>query len=144
MSSQPRSDVAEDAQKEDYHHSGGAPGATATLGADLIDVKNTAGHTPLDEAELAGWQEGALWLVKVMNLEPQSQSSPAIGSQLPKESTGDEDVEAEGVTKDGGDEGEGDADEEAGAIDPRDIEVEIQDADGGIAKMRISEKEVSR
>lgn len=38
-------------------------------GADLIDVKNTAGRSPLGEAEAAGWDEGAKWMVEVMRLD---------------------------------------------------------------------------
>ena len=59
------------------------------------------------EAEFAGWDEGAKWFVEVMNL--------------------DSDV--------GKEEGDPDA-----ALDPADgpqIEVEIQDAEGQIAKMKI-------
>lgn len=76
-------------------------------GRDLIDIKNVAGHTPLGEAENAGWEEGAKWFVEVMNLE-------ADGSK-------EEDATLD--TEDG---------------DNRDIEVEIEDADGQIAKMTIS------
>jgi ankyrin repeat protein len=82
-------------------------------GLDLIEIKNIAGRSPLGEAELAGWEEGAKWFVQVMKLNHEQKS--------------------EGL------EGEGDAtflDTESG-ID-RDIEVEIQDADGQIAKMTIS------
>ena len=82
-------------------------------GRDLIEINNIAGRSPLGEAELAGWEEGAKWFVQVMNLNHE---------QEPEEL-----------------EGEGDAtplDTESG-ID-RDIEVEIQDADGQIAKMTIS------
>jgi uncharacterized protein len=38
-------------------------------GVELIDIKNTAGRSPLGEAELAGWDEGATWLVKMMKLD---------------------------------------------------------------------------
>ena len=81
-------------------------------GRDLIEIKNIAGRSPLGEAELAGWEEGAKWFVQVMNLNHEQ--------------------EPEGL------EGEGDAtlDTESGM--DRDIEVEIQDADGQIAKMTIS------
>ncbi|KDQ56305.1 hypothetical protein JAAARDRAFT_158326 [Jaapia argillacea MUCL 33604] len=77
-------------------------------GIDLIDIKNSAGRTPLGEAEIAGWDEGAKWLVGVMNLDD------AGGSQ-----------EQEGA-------------EEEVVDDAQDIEVEIQDADGQIATMSIS------
>lgn len=36
---------------------------------DLIDIKNAAGRTPLGEAEQAGWDEGAKWMVEVMRLD---------------------------------------------------------------------------
>lgn len=98
--------------------------AGSGTGPDLIDVKNAAGRTPLDEAELAGWQEGALWFVSVMNLE---------GSEA-KAEEGEERVEEEDVGAN--------ADE---PIAPgQDIEVEIQDADGQIAKMSIATKDVKR
>ncbi|KAJ3752481.1 ankyrin repeat-containing domain protein [Lentinula raphanica] len=78
-------------------------------GVDLIDIKNSAGHSPLAEAELAGWQEGAKWLVEVMNLEA--------------------------VTEENGTEDVGETD----TVDPnQDIQVEIEDADGQVAKMTIS------
>lgn len=38
-------------------------------GIDLIDIKNEARRSPLGEAELAGWDEGARWFVQVMNLD---------------------------------------------------------------------------
>lgn len=38
-------------------------------GADLIDIKNAAGRSPLGEAEAAGWDEGAKWMVEVMRLD---------------------------------------------------------------------------
>jgi hypothetical protein len=75
-------------------------------GARLVDAKNAAGRSPLGEAELAGWDEGAKWMVEVMALE----AAPP----------GD----AEGA----------DADETAVGAQ---IEVEIEDADGGIARMTI-------
>lgn len=37
-------------------------------GVDLIDIKNAAGRSPLGEAEAAGWDEGAKWMVEVMRL----------------------------------------------------------------------------
>ena len=37
-------------------------------GVDLIDIKNAAGRSPLAEAEAAGWDEGAKWIVEVMRL----------------------------------------------------------------------------
>ncbi|KAF9486077.1 cytoplasmic protein [Pholiota conissans] len=79
-------------------------------GLDLIDIKNNAGHSPLGEAENAGWEEGAKWFVEVMRLEPEGSEQ-----QIDDEAT---------------------LDMEDGAN--RDIEVEIEDADGKIAKMTIS------
>lgn len=78
-------------------------------GLDLIDIKNAAGLSPLGEAELAGWEEGANWFVKMMRLDE----------------TGKED-------------GSGDVneDDENGSVP--DIEVEIEDAEGKVAKMTIS------
>lgn len=72
-------------------------------GNDLIDIKNTAGRSPLTEAEMAGWDEGAKYMVEVMNLEE----------------------------NDGGD----DVDDTNAAPD---IEIEIQDAEGQVSKMKIS------
>ncbi|RXW24961.1 hypothetical protein EST38_g861 [Candolleomyces aberdarensis] len=80
-------------------------------GVDLIDIKNAAGHSPLAEAEFAGWDEGAKWFVEVMNLDSEEA---------------------------GKEEGDPDA-----VVDPSDgpqIEVEIQDAEGQIAKMKIGGK----
>ncbi|KDQ28374.1 hypothetical protein PLEOSDRAFT_1077239 [Pleurotus ostreatus PC15] len=79
-------------------------------GIDLIDIKNTAGRTPLGEAELAGWDEGAAWLVRMMNLDA-----------------------GDGENKEGEDSEAGGAED----IAAQDIEVEIQDADGKIARMTI-------
>lgn len=79
-------------------------------GIDLIDTKNAAGRTPLGEAELAGWDEGAAWLVKMMNLDA-----------------------GDGENKEGEDSEAGGAED----IAAQDIEVEIQDADGKIARMTI-------
>jgi ankyrin repeat protein len=86
------------AQKLVQHPSG--------AGRDLIDIKTKAGLSPLGEAELAGWEEGAKWFVEVMNLDP---SGPT------------EQPEADDAT-----------------FTDRDIAVEIEDADGHIAKMTIS------
>ncbi|KAG1900962.1 ankyrin repeat-containing domain protein [Suillus fuscotomentosus] len=79
-------------------------------GADLIDIKNTAGRSPLGEAEMIGWDEGARWLVQEMKLDETSQHDV-------------NDNEEDGPM----------------AMDAaQDIEVEIQDADGQVAKMTIS------
>ncbi|KIM77781.1 hypothetical protein PILCRDRAFT_825016 [Piloderma croceum F 1598] len=74
-------------------------------GIDLIDMKNEAGRSPLGEAEMAGWQEGAKWLVEVMKLDTDE------------------------ITEEDGDE----------VIDEsQDVEVEIEDADGQVARMKMS------
>lgn len=84
-------------------------------GVRLIDAKNVAGRTPLGEAELAGWEEGARWFVEVMNLDEAPRATESA------EDVGEDDV----------------------GTDAQDIEVEIEDADGQIAKMSISSKDVS-
>lgn len=76
------------------------------LGNGLIDIKNTAGRSPLTEAEMAGWDEGAKYMVEVMNLDD----------------------------NDGGDD-EHSVDNTNAAAD---IEIEIQDAEGQVSKMKIS------
>jgi ankyrin repeat protein len=85
-------------------------------GVDLIDIKNTAGRSPLGEAEFAGWEEGAKWLVQMMKLD-----------------TG------EGVKEEEDDTGEEPGADEAGSAEKQvqDIEVEIEDADGQVARMTI-------
>ena len=75
----------------------------------LIDIKNAAGRSPLTEAELAGWHEGAKWFVQMMKLD------------------------AEVVEK------EGDAEECIDGSD--DVEVQIEDADGHLANLTISNGE---
>ncbi|KAF8557903.1 cytoplasmic protein [Imleria badia] len=52
-------------------------GFTAGPGVDLIDIKNGAGRSPLGEAELAGWDEGARWFVQVMNLDEAKEDADA-------------------------------------------------------------------
>ncbi|KAF8161803.1 ankyrin repeat-containing domain protein [Mycena galopus ATCC 62051] len=83
-------------------------------GIDLIDIKNAAGRSPLGEAELAGWDEGAQWLVQMMKLDP----------------GGD-------VKEDEGDGGNDPADGDDVALAAEGIDIEIEDADGQFAKMRI-------
>jgi uncharacterized protein len=79
-------------------------------GAALIDIKNTAGRSPLGEAEFSGWEDGAQWLVGQMNLD--DGAGQAVGKE--EEADGDE-------------------------LGPEmgDCEVEIQDAEGGVAKMNL-------
>lgn len=87
-------------QKLVQHHQG--------PGKDLIDIKNSAGRTPLGEAEMIGWDEGAKWLVETMNLDEGSK-----GEDQP--------------------------------VEPgQDIEVEIQDAEGHVAKMKIGSQSASQ
>ena len=38
-------------------------------GRDLIGIKNHTGRSPLGEAEVAGWDEGAKWFVETMILD---------------------------------------------------------------------------
>ena len=38
-------------------------------GPSLIDAHNSAGRSPLGEAELAGWEEGAKYFVEVMGIQ---------------------------------------------------------------------------
>lgn len=71
----------------------------------MIDIKNSAGRTPLGEAENVGWDEGAKWMVEVMNLE---------GGDKDGDKPLDDSVE--------------------------DVEVEIQDAAGQVARMKVSPK----
>ncbi|KAF8529842.1 cytoplasmic protein [Gautieria morchelliformis] len=81
-------------------------------GAALIDCKNVAGRSPLGEAELAGWEEGAQWLVGQMALDD-----------------GDRGVASK----------EEDADGEELEQEVGEVEVEIQDAEGRIAKMSLGQ-----
>ncbi|TCD62708.1 hypothetical protein EIP91_006533 [Steccherinum ochraceum] len=74
-------------------------------GVDLLDIKNAAGRSPLGEAENVGWDEGAKWMVEVMNL-----------------------AEVKGE------------DEDQVVDSAADIEVEIQDAEGQIARMKIGQQ----
>jgi len=76
-------------------------------GAGLIDIKNKAGRSPLAEAEMTGWDEGAKWFVEVIRLDPEQGES----------------------VKD---------DEDDGVLAGNDVQVEIQDLNGQIAKMAIT------
>jgi uncharacterized protein len=93
-----------------------APGSP---GSSLIDIKNRAGRTALGEAEMAGWDEGAVWLVGAMEL-PTGQAQGTDVSQGPD-------------SEDVGEMAEGDE-----VVEAKDIEIEIEDADGGIAKMSLT------
>ena len=76
-------------------------------GAALIDIRNASGRSPLGEAENAGWEEGAKWMVEIMSLDDKAAKS----------------------------EGDGDATVDSTAL--RDVEIEIEDADGQVAKMSL-------
>jgi len=78
-------------------------------GIDLIDIKNKAGRSPLGEAECAGWEEGAKWLVQMMKLD-----AAGDGSQ-------ETSVDPSEDLMDTG----------------QDIHVEIEDADGQVASMTL-------
>lgn len=75
-------------------------------GVDLLDIKNSSGRSPLGEAENVGWDEGAKWMVEVMNLDDGKAAT-------------EEDQVVDGV---------------------QDIEVEIQDAEGQVARMKIGQQ----
>ncbi|PIL33662.1 transporter [Ganoderma sinense ZZ0214-1] len=77
-------------------------------GVDLIDIKNSTGRSPLGEAENAGWEEGARWFVEVMNLDENAKGETA-------------DAEEEGQSAEG----------------VESVEVEIQDAEGQVARMTL-------
>jgi hypothetical protein len=83
-------------------------------GIDLIDIKNSVGRSPLGEAEFAGWKEGAKWLVQMMRVDARADPKEEEGEQL---EDGDGSLETKGLD---------------------DVEVEIEDADGEIAKLVIS------
>lgn len=83
-------------------------------GIELIDIKNKMGRSPLGEAENAGWDEGARWFVEVMRLD-------------------------EGVAKA---ESAEDDEELREAAAKGDIEVEIEDAEGRVAKMKLGQQEL--
>ncbi|KAJ6488238.1 ankyrin repeat-containing domain protein [Mycena vitilis] len=85
-------------------------------GIDLIDIKNAGGRSPLAEAELAGWDEGAQWLVQMMKLDPG-------GDVKEGETTDDTNEQVD--------------DDDDVAIPAEGIDIEIEDADGQMAKMRI-------
>lgn len=85
--------------------------------AKLVDIKNNAGRTPLGEAEMAGWDKGATWLVSVMEIN-ENNTGPTEGSPT------DEVVE--------------DADVQGEGNEPLEIHVEVEDAEGGISRMTIN------
>ena len=84
-------------------HLGIAQSLVKAGGPQLIDIKNKAGRSPLGEAEMAGWEDGAKYFVTVM----------VLGK-------------------------DGETDESDEKIDPeQSIEVTIEDAEGGVAKMTL-------
>lgn len=80
----------------------------------LVDIKNKAGRTPLGEAEMAGWDEGAAWLVGVMDLD---ENNAGGGGGATDEAVEENDAEGE---------------------EPLEIHVEVEDAEGGISRMTIN------
>jgi len=92
-------------------------------GVALIDVKNAAGRSPLGEAEAAGWDEGAKWMVEVMRLDNDVDHGD-----------GDDNVD-----DNGGDGGSGESDSGARGADEDDrAELSRQPADADIMKGRSS------
>jgi len=70
-------------------------------GRDLIDIKNNIGRSPLGEAEVAGWDEGAKLFVELMILnaeESQEQlaedNEPPVDGKNPKTEAENTDVES--------------------------------------------------
>ena len=84
-------------------------------GIDLIDIKNSAGRSPLGEAEFAGWEEGAKWLVQMMRVAEHVDLKHEEGEQ---------------------------ADDEFKTVHSGlgNIQVEIEDAEGQVAKLMIKEQ----
>ncbi len=82
---------------------------------DLIDIKNAAGRTPLGEAELAEWDEGAAYLVSVMKIttNDEGKGTTELTEQVEE------------------------ADEEIGPGEDVDIHVEVEDAEGKISKVSL-------
>ncbi|KAF8332113.1 uncharacterized protein EI90DRAFT_2919006 [Cantharellus anzutake] len=93
------------------------PTPLSLIRTDLIDIRNAAGRTPLVEAELAAWDEGAAYLVSVMTLDHQEQGKTTGG---PKEQ---------------------EADEEIGLDEDADSHIEVEDAEGKISKISIRAEE---
>ena len=91
-------------------------GWPAGPGVDLIDAKNAAGRSPLGEAENAGWEDGARWFVEVMKLD-------------------------EGAAK--GEPAEDDEELQAAAA-RGDIEGEIEDAEGRVAKKTLGQQKSAK
>jgi hypothetical protein len=86
-------------------------------GAKLVDIKNKAGRTPLGEAEMAGWDAGAAWLVSVMDIN--------------RGEEGDARMEEEELTNEVVD------DADVKGTEPPGDHVEVRDAGGGLSRMTI-------
>ena len=87
-------------------------------GAKLVDIKNNAGRTALGEAEMAGWDAGAVWLVGAMDVNESKEDAQGLDEgELTGEAVGDADVEG---------------------TEPLEIHVEVQDAESGISRMTIN------
>ena len=54
-------------------------------GVELIDIIHAAGHSPLGEAEAAGWDEGAKWMVEVMRLVDPGGAGAAAAAAVAEE-----------------------------------------------------------
>jgi ankyrin repeat protein len=87
-------------------------------GPKLVDIKNNAGRTPLGEAEMAGWDAGAAWLVSVMDINESKRGTAGTEeAELTDEVVGDADVEG---------------------TEPLEIHVEVHDAEGGISRRTVN------
>jgi uncharacterized protein len=87
-------------------------------GIDLIDIKNAVGRTSLGEAEVAGWDEGAKWMVQVMRLDNSGgteSDTPLSGEQVQTENEDSEDPDGHiaGIPLASVDEPEGEGDSES-------------------------------
>jgi uncharacterized protein len=87
-------------------------------GIDLIDIKNAAGRSSLGEAEVAGWDEGAKWMVQVMRLDnsggAESDTLPSGEQvQIGDEDSEDFDGQISGVPHASVDKSEGEGDSES-------------------------------
>lgn len=126
--------------KKDVSESESGPGSESTdaIGAALIMIQNNAGHTPLGEAELAGWDEGARWLVGAMDLELDAASTPTpLSADDVEDELGDEDVNGPSSISP---EIVGEANEKNTVTNdgPRpSIDAEVATADRGVSSMHI-------
>lgn len=73
-----------------------AAGTVSALGPALISIRNNAGQTPLGEALRAGWEDGAQWLVSVMDLQPVSETSVDGEEVNPGDTQGSSETELPG------------------------------------------------